>query len=89
MHSVNDTQTIGGRIKETRLRLGLIQDAVSEAAGLSKGFYSDVENNKRSMSVENLVRIADALGVSVEWLIRGHKPQKIKCPLCGKGTITL
>lgn len=81
--------SIGGRIRETRLRLGLIQDEVSESAGLSKGFYSDVENDKINMSVPNLVRIADALGISVEWLIRGHKPKKIKCPLCGKGTITL
>lgn len=81
--------TIGGRIRETRLRLGLIQDEVSDSAGLSKGFYSDVENDKTSLSVDSLLRIAVALNVSVEWLIRGHKPKKIKCPLCGKGSITL
>lgn len=82
-------ETIGGRIRERRLRLELTQDDVCDAAGLSKGFYSDVENDKTNMSVDTVIRVADALDVSVEWLIRGHKSTKIKCPLCGKGTITL
>lgn len=85
----DNTETIGGRIRERRLRLDLTQDAVCDATGLSKGFYSDIENDKTNMSVANVIRVADALDVSVEWLVRGHKPKTIKCPLCGKGTITL
>lgn len=82
-------ETIGRRIRERRLRLDLTQDEVCDAAGLSKGFYSDIENDKTNMSVANVIRVADALTVSVEWLIRGHKTRKIKCPLCGKGTVAL
>lgn len=84
------TETIGGRIRGRRLRLDLTQDEVCDATGLSKGFYSDIENDKTNMSVANIVRVADALTVSVEWLIRGHSSKKIKCPTCdGKGSITL
>ena len=83
-------EAIGKRIRARRLRLDLTQDEVCDATGLSKGFYSDIENDKTNMSVANVVRVADALSVSVEWLIRGHHPKKIKCPVCdGKGTITL
>jgi transcriptional regulator with XRE-family HTH domain len=40
-------------------------------AGLSKGFLSEVENDKRNLSAQNLLKIANALGASVEYLLRG------------------
>lgn len=82
-------KTLGGRVRSRRQQLDLTQDEVCDAAGLSKGFFSDLENDKSGVSVDSLIKIADALSVSVEWLVRGHQPKKIKCPLCGKGTITL
>jgi transcriptional regulator with XRE-family HTH domain len=48
------------------------QDRLAESAGLSKGFLSDVENNKRNISSENLLKIANVLGASVDYLLRGE-----------------
>ena len=48
------------------------QDQLAERAGLSKGFLSDVENNKRNIGSENLLKIANVLGASVDYLLRGQ-----------------
>ena len=64
--------TVGERIREIRLDLDLNQDQLAERAGLSKGFLSDVENNKRNIGSENLLKIANVLGASVDYLLRGE-----------------
>ena len=63
--------TVGDRIREIRDELGLTQDQLASHAGLSKGFLSDVENNKRNLSSRNLLSIANAVGTSVDYLLRG------------------
>lgn len=62
----------GDRIKDIRDARGMTQDQLAEKAGISKGFLSDVENNKRNISSENLLRIANVLGASVDYLLRGE-----------------
>ena len=63
--------SVGDRIREIRESKRLTQDKVAEVTGISKGFISDVENNKRNVSSEYLLRIANALGASVDYLLRG------------------
>ena len=63
--------SVGDRIREIREAKRLTQDKVAEVTGISKGFISDVENNKRNVSSEYLLRIANALGASVDYLLRG------------------
>lgn len=64
--------TTGDRIRSIRESRGLNQDQLAEKAEISKGFLSDVENNKRNISSENLLRIANVLGASVDYLLRGE-----------------
>lgn len=64
--------TVGDRIREIREEMQMNQDQLAERAGLSKGFLSDVENNKRNMGSENLLKIANVLGASVDYLLRGE-----------------
>jgi transcriptional regulator with XRE-family HTH domain len=64
--------TVGERIRDIRLDLGLNQEQLAEQAGLSKGFLSDVENSKRNIGSENLLKIANVLGASVDYLLRGE-----------------
>lgn len=61
----------GDRIKEIRDKRGWTLDKLAEESKISKGFLSDVENNKRDISSQNLLRIANALGVSVDYLLKG------------------
>lgn len=65
--------TPGDRIRDAREEKGWTQEALADAAGISKGFLSDVENSKRSISAAYALRIADALGVSLDFLMRGER----------------
>lgn len=59
---------LGDKIRETRLKCGLTQDKLAEMVDISTNFMSLIENG-RNMSVETLVKIADALGVTVDYLL--------------------
>ena len=65
--------TTGDRIKEIRTKRELTQDQLSEKAHISKGFLSDIENNKRNISSMKLLEIANTLGVSVDYLLKGEE----------------
>ncbi len=59
---------LGEKIRTTRLSCGLTQEKLAEMVDISTNFMSLIENG-RNMSVETLVKIADALGVSVDYLL--------------------
>src|SRR5262245_19779282 len=63
--------TTGDRIREIRENRGLTQDQLADKAKISTGFLSDVENDKRNISSENLLKIANVLGASADYLLRG------------------
>ena len=63
--------SVGDRIREIRETQKLTQDQLAEKAGISKGFLSEIENGKRNVSSEYLLRIANALRASVDYLLRG------------------
>jgi transcriptional regulator with XRE-family HTH domain len=69
--------TTGDRIREIRERRGMNQDQLADAANISKGFLSDVENNKRNISSENLLKIANVLGASIDYLLRGETKTRV------------
>jgi transcriptional regulator with XRE-family HTH domain len=62
---------VGKRIREIRKARSMTQDQLAMATGLSKSFISEVENDSRNASSKNLLKIANALGASVEYLLRG------------------
>lgn len=61
----------GERIREVREKRNLTQEELAKKAEISKGFLSDVENNKRNISSQGLLRIANELGASVDYLLAG------------------
>lgn len=63
--------TVGERIREIREKRGMTQDKLAEAAGLSKSFLSEVENDKSNISSRILLRIANELGASMDFLLDG------------------
>lgn len=66
---------VGERIRERRAELGWTQDQLAQKAGISKSFLSDLENGKRSVGANNLLDIARALGVSLDFLMTGTASQ--------------
>ncbi len=69
--------TPGDRIREIREDQRMTQDKLASRSGLSKGFLSDVENNKRNISSHNLLKIANVLGASVDYLLRGDSGEAV------------
>ena len=66
----------GDWIKAVRGQRNWTQEQLAEAAGISKGFLSDIENDKRNISSESALKIADALGISLDYLLRGETGQR-------------
>ena len=60
---------LGEAIRAARKDAGFSQEKLAEKADLSTVFISRVERGKESPSVDNLVRIARALGVRVRKLV--------------------
>jgi transcriptional regulator with XRE-family HTH domain len=67
---------VGERIKKRRLELGWTQDQLCQKAGISKGFLSDLENDKRSVGATNLLDIARALTLSLDYLMTGKASEE-------------
>jgi len=64
--------TIGDRIRDIRTKKGMTQDQLCEKAHISKGFLSDIENDKRNIGSQKLLKIANALDASVDYLLKGE-----------------
>lgn len=65
-------KTIGERIKKIRGDKGWTQERLAREAGLSKSFLSDVENDKTRVSGDNLLKISEVLGASLDFLMKGE-----------------
>lgn len=73
-HGCHMTETIGNRVKTARLAKGLAQADLATAAGLRQLAISQIENDHvTDPKGSTVVSIADALGVPVEWLLRGDQ----------------
>jgi transcriptional regulator with XRE-family HTH domain len=60
---------VGKAIKKARIDKGWNQKQLVEATGLTQKYMSEIELNKVMPRVDVLVRIADALSVSIDQLI--------------------
>lgn len=60
--------TFGEKIKMKRKELGMSQMELAEKTELSSACISLCEHNKKGVYFYTAVRIADALGVSLDWL---------------------
>lgn len=54
---------VGSRVCELRKRLGLSQEAFADKAEVDRTFINHVENGRRNISIQNLEKIINALGV--------------------------
>ena len=56
-------------MRRIRLEKQMTQESVAEAAGLHPNYISSVERGERNISIWNVARIAEALGVSMPELL--------------------
>ena len=56
-------KVFGDNLKKHRTQLGLSQEAFAEKCGLHRTYISAIERYRRSIALENVQRIADALEI--------------------------
>lgn len=65
----SDPKFIAERIKALRMAKSVKQSELDDNAGLPRSSISKIENSKREATASELVRIAQALGVTLDMLI--------------------
>jgi len=64
---------IGQRIYDRRKEKGLSREQLLEFVNISEVYLGMIERGKRGTSIEHMVQIADALGMSMDYMILGKE----------------
>lgn len=65
------TKKFGERIKDLRNTQGISQEKFALSIEMDRTYYASVESGKRNISLRNIEKIANGLGVSLEELFKG------------------
>jgi transcriptional regulator with XRE-family HTH domain len=84
---------VGAMLREQRRLLNLTLQEVADRAGITKGFLSEIERDKAVPSVATLMRLRDALSLSISSLFRSSLPRVVRSnerqtiPFGGEGMV--
>lgn len=60
---------IGQRIRQERNKLRLTQEQLAELAGVNESYIGQIERAAKNPSLESLIKIAKALGVTIDYFL--------------------
>lgn len=60
----------GSRLRFAREELGISQEVLAEKAGLHRTYIGQVERGERNISIDNLEKLADAVGEQLWEMLR-------------------
>ena len=66
-----DYNGIGKRIKIRRNQLGYSQEQLAFECNLSVPYISQIENGRKSVSLNALLQVADVMDCTLDWLVFG------------------
>lgn len=72
VQEISDAMRLGAALAQVRIQRGLSQSQISRLAGVSPSAISQAERGQRGLSVSTLMRLATALGVSLDALVVGQ-----------------
>lgn len=72
-----DLQSIGNKIKQTRLLQRKTQQQIADYCNISKSMLSKIENGQRASAVATLSKICEALNIPLSWLLDSEKDQEL------------
>ncbi len=64
------SKKLGQNIKEIRLRRKMSQGDICRKLDMDRSYMSAIENGKKNITIQQLERLAQALGVSVDKLLK-------------------
>lgn len=66
-------RTLSGRLKQARKSKGVSASKLDAQAGLTRGHTWQIETGRKpNIELETATKLAGALGVSLDWLVRGE-----------------
>ena len=71
-------KVFSSNLRKYRTSLGISQEAFAEKAGLHRTYISAIERGKRSISLDNIQKISDALGVETYLLFLDNEKSTIE-----------
>lgn len=66
----NEAKKLGDNLKRIRTEKGLSQTDIAKSLGVSRGFVSNIENGKRNPTLSTITRLANAVGVTADELLK-------------------
>ncbi len=75
----------GARLRELRVSAGLTQEALALNSGIDRSYVGQVERGERNISLENIVRLANGLGVVPYKLLEPPQSKKSRYNPCKGG----
>lgn len=72
------------RLMRARSAKGLSKHELEELSGLSRGAIKAYERGNTLPRIDSLAKLAEALGVSINWLTYGNHPPKADRELMAK-----
>ena len=73
---------LGSRIRKFRRRAHFTQENLAERANLTVQHIGNIETGKKRASINALIRIADALDITVDLLLLGSYDSEIATHVC-------
>jgi len=68
--SKSAAQKFGDNMKKIRLEKGMSQGDICRALGLDRAYISNIENGKQNLTISTMEKVAKALGMSVDQLLK-------------------
>ena len=78
MYEQQGLELVGSRIRAVRISRGMSQADLAVEASVSLPLISNIERGKTGMQLETFVKVAEALQVSADYLLRPDVPEMSK-----------
>ena len=67
---LSEPEKLGKNLKNIRTEKDISQGDIARLLGVSRGFVSNIENGKTNPTLSTISRIADAIGVTTDQLLK-------------------
>ena len=67
---MNESEKLGKNLKRIRTTKGISQGEISRKLEVDKSFVSNIENGKTNPTLATIAKIAKAIGVSIDKLLK-------------------
>lgn len=89
MNEISENMSLSARLKQLRMQTGLSQKEFAEKIKLAYAQYNRYERGDNIPNAETLSRLADALNISVDYLLEGEEKDAAIANFADKGLLKL